>query len=286
MLKNYQELNIEKLVPFTNHPFKLYDGQRFSDMVESVRANGVLTPITARPIAEDKYEILSGHNRVATAQEAGLETVPAVVREGLSDDEAMFIVTETNIIQRSFADLKHSERAVVIAVHYDSMKKKSGYRSDLLDEVESATSVPVAPRSWTSDKVGERYGVSPDTIKRYLRVSKLVESLWSYLDSDTIAIRTAVSLSYLREYEQEFLTDLLSKGAKLTTRHAEALRKESAERELSEDDIKSILNPDKPVRAKPHKINNDIMELYFTDTNELEIDTIIAEALAAYFNKA
>jgi ParB family chromosome partitioning protein len=92
----HSDLTIENLVPFHDHPFKLYEGQRFTDMVESTRTNGVLMPIIVRPTAEDKiYEILSGHNRVEAAKEAGLEFVPGIIREGLTDEEAMLIVTET-----------------------------------------------------------------------------------------------------------------------------------------------------------------------------------------------
>ena len=138
--RNYQEVNLNSLVPFANHPFEQYEGQRFTDMVESIRANGVHVPIIIRPTTDDKYEILSGHNRVAAAQEAAFESIPAVIREGLTEEEAMLIVTETNLIQRSFADLKHSERAIALATHYAAMKKKSGYRSDLLEEIETLTS--------------------------------------------------------------------------------------------------------------------------------------------------
>ena len=79
--RNFKEIELNLLIPFKNHPFALYEGQRFSDMVESVRANKVLVPIIVRPIAGEKYEILSGHNRVIAAKDAGLDTIPAIVRE-------------------------------------------------------------------------------------------------------------------------------------------------------------------------------------------------------------
>jgi len=95
-MSDYQEIRVDSLVPFADHPFKLYEGRRFTDMVESIRENGVLAQIVVRPIDNgDTYEILSWNNRVAAAKEAGLETVPMVVRERLTNDEAMFIVTET-----------------------------------------------------------------------------------------------------------------------------------------------------------------------------------------------
>lgn len=140
-----KEIKLDKLVYFASHPFKLYEGQRFTDMVESVRSNGVIVPIVVRSYVkeEGKYEILSGHNRVAAARAAGLKDVPVIIRNNLTDEDALLIVTETNLIQRSFADMKHSERAVVLSVHYEAMKKKSGCRSDLLAEIEELTCAPV-----------------------------------------------------------------------------------------------------------------------------------------------
>ena len=110
-------LPLNKLTPYKSHPFKLYTGQRLDDMVESVRANGVLVPIIMRSAEGMMYEILFGHNRVEAARAAGLETIPAIVREDLSDEDALLIVTETNLLQRSFADLTHSERAVTMSMH-------------------------------------------------------------------------------------------------------------------------------------------------------------------------
>jgi len=275
--QNFQEISLDQLVPFANHPFKLYEGQRFTDMVESVRENGVLTPIIVRPIADGKYEILSGHNRVAAAREAGLESVPAIVREGLNDDEAMFIVTETNLIQRSFNDMKHSEKAVVIAVHYDSIKKKSGYRTDLLEDV--ATLSQVATRS-TRGKIGEQYGLSKDTINRYLRINKLIPMLKEKIDNDNIGIVAAVSLSYLRENEQELLNDILGESGNVGTRQADRLRKESENRELSREDIEQILNPEKQEKVKPFKVKSEIIEKYFKGKDDAEIESEIETILS------
>jgi len=130
-----KELPISSLKPYHDHPFKLYLGERFEDMVRSIKELGVIVPIIVRPKGEDKYEILSGHNRVNAAKTTGLETVPAVIKEQLTDEEAALIVTETNLIQRSFSDLCHSERAVALAAHHKTLKKQ-GARTDLLNELE------------------------------------------------------------------------------------------------------------------------------------------------------
>ena len=164
---NIELLDINKLEHFKNHPFKLYEGQPLTDMIESILNNGLFSPIIVRPLEDSddgKYEILSGHNRFEASKEAGLSSIPAIIRKGLTDDEAMLIVTETNLIQRSFKDMTHSERAVSLAIHYEAMKKKQGYRSDLINEIEEMlkpsdkdkTSAPLGRRLETREKIGSQ----------------------------------------------------------------------------------------------------------------------------------
>jgi ParB family chromosome partitioning protein len=129
-------LPLEKLFPYKSHPFKLYEGQRFEDMVDSIRISGVMVPVIVRPVDDFTYEILSGHNRVEASKAAGLETIPSIVRENLNDEEALLIVTETNLLQRSFADMSHSERAVTLSMHHEAIKKQ-GKRNDLIQEIEN-----------------------------------------------------------------------------------------------------------------------------------------------------
>ncbi|GHV37417.1 hypothetical protein FACS18949_17700 [Clostridia bacterium] len=280
-----RQLPIADLVPFANHPFKLYEGKRFDDMVESVKANGILVPIVVRPLG-DQYEILSGHNRVEAAKVAELEAVPAVVREGLSDDEALLIVTETNLIQRSFADMKHSERAVVIATHYNAMKLKSGYRSDLLQEIEALTWAPLEPRLRTRDRLGGEYGLSKATITRYLRVNELIDGFKTMLDDGKIAMRVAVSLSYLRDVEQKLVCDILNEpNAKLTMKAAEELRQKAATGKLDAKDVVLLLTGEKSeVKPIKVKIGSDVVSKYFVDAQTpKEIEDVVAKALEAWF---
>ena len=283
--KNYQEISVESLVPFANHPFTLYEGQRFSDMVESVRVNEILVPIIVRlhPAEDGKYEILSGHNRIAAAREVGLETVPAVVHEKMTDDEAMFIVTETNLIQRSFADMKHSERAVVIAVHYEAMKRQ-GYRTDLLEGLDDETYSPVANKS-SMGKLGVQYGLSKDTIARYLRVNKLITPLKERLDNNEIAVRVAVTLSYLRESEQELVEKQLADGKKISIKIANTLRSESEKAELGERSVKRFFESSfYDVKIKPIKLSGKFLSEYFDEKQSPEmIEGVMAEALKQYF---
>jgi ParB family chromosome partitioning protein len=128
-----QFLYTDDLVPYSDHPFKLYAGERLNDMVRSITENGVIVPVIVRPIdkSEKKYEILSGHNRVNAAKLAGLERVPVHIKKKLTDKEAALIVTETNLVQRSFADLSHSERAVALKHHLEAVKEESKFLSEI-----------------------------------------------------------------------------------------------------------------------------------------------------------
>ncbi len=126
---------LDGLAPFSGHLFRLYEGERLDDMVESIRATGVLVPILTRRV-ENVLETLAGHNRVAAAKLAGLTEIPAIVMDGVSDDEAMIYVVETNLMQRSFTDLTHSEKAAVISLHHGKMFSQ-GKRNDVLARLES-----------------------------------------------------------------------------------------------------------------------------------------------------
>ncbi|MCO5387004.1 MAG: ParB/RepB/Spo0J family partition protein [Desulfosporosinus sp.] len=116
------ELEIDSLVPFENHPFKLYTGQRLNDMVESIRENGVIQPIVVRNIGKGKYEILAGHNRVNASRLAGLTKIRADIRENISDDEAALIVTISNFEQRSTSDMLPSELAKSLKMQLEAAK--------------------------------------------------------------------------------------------------------------------------------------------------------------------
>ena len=130
--KSIMEMEFERMEPFPNHKFKLYEGQQLADMVESIRQFGILIPIILWHREDDTYVILSGHNRCNAAKIAGFTKGPVIIKENLSCDEAVLIVTETNLRQRSFTDMSHSERAYCLAQHYEVLKSQ-GKRSDLLD---------------------------------------------------------------------------------------------------------------------------------------------------------
>ena len=296
---------IENLVPFKNHPFKLYEGERFADMVESVKANGVIIPVIIRPLNDDKYEILSGHNRVEAAKAAELETIPAIIQEDLSDDEALLIVTETNLRQRSFADLSHSEKATTLAVHHEAVKNQ-GRRTDLINEIENLlkNSVnlsnledfdsfsPLGKRLNNVVKLGENYGLSKNSVARYLRINKLIDELKKRVDTEEISIRAAVELSYLPEQDQKDLFIVMQENSelKIDMKKAELLREFSESTKLTDETISAILNgiaikkrnrASLPVQSI--KIKGKILSKYFKpEQKPEEIEAQIIKAIEFY----
>lgn len=128
----------KKIRTFLNHPFRLYDGERLDDLVESVKANGILIPTIVRKIEKDEngyeYEMLAGHNRQNAAIIADLEVIPCIVKENITDEEAWIYVIETNVMQRSFTDMLPSEKAAVLALRYSKMFSQ-GKRNDIIEEL-------------------------------------------------------------------------------------------------------------------------------------------------------
>jgi len=260
---------IEKLIPFKGHPFKLYEGERLDDMVASIKANGVLVPIIVRMI-NNTLEILAGHNRVNAAKLAGLDVVPAIVFEDISDDDAMVYVIETNLIQRSFTDMTHSEKAAVIALHHSKMFSQ-GKRNDILEQIkmlenpheykENKTSLQVGEKSHSDKKVAEMYSLSRVNVFRYLRIQQLISSLKTRLDNDEIAFVSAVTLSFLKESEQELVDDCMGNNdLSVDMKTAEILRQFSEKGKLDGVNVYKILSGDtapKPNRTPTVKIDNE-----------------------------
>ena len=287
---------VDKLTPFKGHPFRLYEGERLDDMVASIKANGVLVPIIARKLG-DVLEILSGHNRVEASKLAGLTEVPTIIFENISDEDAMVYVVETNLIQRSFSDMCHSEKAAVIALHHSKMFSQ-GKRNDILAQLEmlekpsdggeNGTCAQVEHKLTSRDKVAKEYSLSKDTVARYLRVNQLTISLKTLLDSNNIAFLSAVTLSYLNESEQTLLADCIEQFKfPVDMKKADMLRKYSEKRRLDVDSIKRILSgamAHKPNRTPTVKIHKTVFIKYFKPNQSArEIEGIVEKALEMYF---
>ena len=293
-------IDVKNLYEYKDHKFKLYEGERLNDMVESIRTNGIIIPIIVRSLNDFDYEILSGHNRFNAGKIVGLNEFPCVIKTDLADEEARLIVTETNLMQRSFTDLSHSERAEIIVSHYDAIKSQ-GKRSDLILEVENilkntlecsnskenSTCTQIGYKLKSGEKLGERYGLSKNTVARYLRVYELIKNLKELLDEKKIGLMVGVELSFLGKEEQELVFDFLTENnLRVDIKKAEQIRKLSKDKNLSEDTIKDLFWSKKKVNVRKKKVLNlerKRFEKYFSDTDtEEEIEKKILEALEFY----
>lgn len=291
-------IEIEKLSPFKIHPFRLYEGERLEDMVASVKANGVLVPIIVRKV-DEIFEILAGHNRVNAAKLAGLTEIPTIILEDVSDDDAMVYVVETNLLQRSFTEMSHTEKAAVITLHHSKLFSQ-GKRNDILEQLkmlekphenkENDTCSQIANKSKSITKVGQEYGLSKDTVARYLRIGQLVPALKIRLDNNDIAFIPAVTLSYLKAEEQELLNDCMENdNLTVDMKKSNMLRKFSEEGKLKNETIKQILLGEiktKTNRPSTVKINNAVYSKYFkSNQSAKEVQGVVEKALELYFAK-
>lgn len=292
------KLRLEDLVAFENHPFKLYEGDRLTDMIDSIKNLGVIVPIVVRKKA-NTYEILSGHNRVNAAKLAGLNDIPVVIKEGLTEEEAILIVTETNLMQRSFTDLAHSERATVIATRHSAIKSQ-GVRTDLLNEIEKlskapnlaeeTTYSPMAKKLNTHETLSEEYKLSKDSIARYLRINKLNPNLKELVDKGQIAMRAGVDLSYMSEDNQEMVEAIISENTfKVDMKKAATLKSYDKSGKLTWDKAVAIITGEitkKDKKPPAFKVQPSIISKYFKPSeNKKDIEETIEKALALYFSQ-
>lgn len=280
-------IKLEDLVPFEGHPFKLYEGKRFEDLVESIKQRGVMQPIHVRPIDGGKYEILAGHNRANAARETGLDTIPAIILIDISDEDARIFVVDSNFNQRSSSEMKPSELANSLYMLNEATKKKSGYRSDKEETEDGSQS---DNRSRTMNVIGKKHNLSQATIARYIRIAHLIEKLQDRLDDKKIGMGVAAHLSYLKESEQQIVESLLEANLTIDAEQAKTLHKESEslkEGTLSEETIREILKPKtSKVKVKPVKLNSDFLSQFFTnDQSQEDIQDTISKALEQYLAK-
>ena len=287
-----QQIPCDQLHPYHNHKFELYMGERLDDMVESIRENGVLSPIIVQPDG-DGYEILIGHNRWNASKLAGLPTVPAIVKTGLTEEEQLVFLIESNVMQRGFTNLRISEQAAVIALRHNEMFSQ-GKRNDIIRELallenpetDTSTLIPVESKLDSGKAVGAEYGLSKGSVIRLMRIDKLSEELKALVDSGDISIRAGVELSFLSEDAQAVVAEQ-AEDFKIDMKKAKALH-DAADNEGNIDTafIVRIITGTADVKAKPKsvKISDNVYNKYFTaDMKKKEITETIEKALAFYF---
>ena len=261
-----QQIPIDALHPFTNHPFKVLDDEAMTRTVESIAQYGVLAPLIARPRPDgDGYEIISGHRRQYAAKLAGLDTLPVIVRN-MDDNAAVLLMVDSNL-QREH--ILPSERAFAYKMKLEALKNQ-GARSDL-------TSVQIAPKLST-EKIGEEVGMSKDNVKRYIRLTNLIPELLDMVDEKKISFNPAVELSYLDESQQrDFLEAMEDPQNTPSLSQAQRLKKLAQEGHFSYDVAFAVMGEEKKDELDKVVIKNDTLRKYFprSYTPKQMEDTII-----------
>ena len=290
---------VEEIHPFHDHPFRLYEGDRLEDMVQSIREYGVLNPVIVRKAARG-YEMLAGHNRTNAAKIAGLTEVPAIVKTDLSDEDAYVYVIETNLLQRSFAELLPSEKTAVLVARYEKIISQ-GKRNDIRQEIEALEETcghdvhksrqrtcghHVHKLQKSRDGLGEEYGMTGRNIARYMRLDRLISEFKDAVDKGTMAMVAAVDLSYLNVKMQKMIQQVAEdEGQKLKPKQAVELRKMG--KEITKEGIESVLAGKE--RKKPQsvsvKLPVELYEKYFGQMDAGAVQKIMEKALEGYFGK-
>ena len=247
-----QEIPLDQLKPFKNHPFKVRDDQRMLDTVDSIREYGVLVPAIARPDPEGGYELISGHRRKRGCEMAGLQTMPVIIRD-LDDDAAVLVMVDSNI-QRE--ELLPSERAFAYKMKLEALKHQ-GARSDL-------TSSQLGTKLRADELLAQQAGESRNQVQRFIRLTELISELLDMVDERKLAFNPAVEVSYLKRDEQRMLLEAMD--AEQTTpslSQAQRLKKFSQEGRLTEEAMSAIMSEEKKSDMDKVTLRSDTLRKYF-----------------------
>lgn len=267
-----QEIPIAEIDGFPDHPFHVDMDDAMSEMVESVKRFGVLSPAVARQKEDGRYELISGHRRKKACELAGIDKMPVIVRN-MDSDEAIIFMVDSNLQRER---LLPSEKAFSYKMKLDAMKRQ-GARTDL-------TSVPMAQKLTSRELLAEKSGESQDQVRRYIRLTELTPDLLKMVDEGKIAFRPAVELSYLSKAEQaSLLMTMESEVCTPSLAQAIKIKKFSQEGRLNDDVILSILSEEKPNQKEVYKLPKERLDKYFPKgTPSEKVEEIICKALELY----
>lgn len=294
-------MKFDLMETFPNHRFKLYHGKQFDDMVDSIRQFGILLPLILWHTEDNRYIILSGHNRRACAVTAGLNEGPVIIRENLTYEDAVLIVIETNLRQRSFTDMSESERAYCLYEHYKAVKSQ-GKRNDLIAEIErlmnphetekNATSAEISRSSKNRAELAEEYNLTEDKLAKYIRIGEYMDTaLMELFDEKQFPISVANTLSFITDkgHQQTIARLMVDDNYKMDGKIADLLRSHYESGKLTDTVIIQILSGEKTRKPKsnkpqPFKVKPAVISKYFSaEQTKKEIEETIDKALALYF---
>lgn len=261
------EIDIASIHPFAGHPFKVVDDDKMQDLVESVRENGVITPVLIRPTAGNQYEMISGHRRMHAAELAGLSTIPAIVRD-MTDDEAVIAMVDANI-QRE--ELLPSEKAFAFKMKMDAIKHQGiTFGHDV--------------QKWSHEEIGKKSGMSGRQVNRYIRLTELVPELLDLVDCKKINLTLAVNISYIDKEIQKWIYEYIRDNGFIKPNQITALRKQLETETISQNFMISIFNnaiapkkTNRKITLSEKKLTRYFPPEYSQEQMEKVIETLLEE---------
>ena len=273
-MRNMTYLEIDKLKPFENHPYYVKDDDEMMNLQESIKENGVLSPLIVRPLENDEYEVISGHRRLHASKKAGLTQVPALIYE-MDRDAASVLVVDSNLHRENILS---SEKAFAYKLKMEALSHQ-GKRTDL-------TSEQVAPKLST-EIIGESENISKDTVKRYIRLTHLHPKLLEYVDEGRISFTPAVELSYLNDIEQNDLIEAIElEDCTPSLSQAVRMKKLSQQGLLTDDLINEIMSEEKANQKERIKIPTERVRKFFPkEYTNSQIEDEIVKLCEAHYKK-
>lgn len=265
------DIEIYKISGFKGHPFKVVDDEKMQELVESIKVNGVLSPVLIRPTGMDTYEMISGHRRLHAAELAGLTAIPSIIRE-MTDDEAVIAMVDANI-QRE--ELLPSEKAFAYKMKMDAMRRTAG-RPTKENSTQNGRNLE------TAEIIGKEMGESKNQIRRYVRLTELIPELLEYVDLKRIQFTAAVEISYLDKEIQKWLFEYIRDNGLVKPKQIALLREACKTGIMTEGKLIAILNDSQPGRTPSTKnlISEKKLRKYFpTDYTEEDMRSVIVELL-------
>ena len=266
------DLEVEKIRSFKNHPFKVVDDEKMQDLVESIRVNGILSPVLVRPIGNDIYEMVSGHRRMHAAIILGMEKIPAIIRD-MTDDEAIVKMVDANI-QRE--ELLPSEKAFAYKMKFEAMKRTAG-------RPRKENSTQIGWNLETAELVGKEIGESKNQVRRSIRLTELIPELLDYVDQRRIQFTVAVEISYIDHEVQKWLYEYIRDNGMVRMNQITLLRTQLQVGAITQTKMIGILNESQPGRVPTSKVTFTEKKLreYFPPTyTTTQMRDIIEDLLA------
>ena len=240
------DIEIVKIRSFRNHPFKVIDDDKMQDLVESIRANGILSPVLIRPIGNDIYEMVSGHRRMHAASLLGMESIPAIIRE-MTDDEAIVKMVDANI-QRE--ELLPSEKAFAYKMKLEAMKRQAGRPAKNNTGQNDQNFFGKVSRDVLAEKTGE----SSKQIQRFIRLTELIPELLEYVDQKRLQFTVAVEISYIDKEIQKWLFEYIRDNGTVKLNQITLLRTRLQNGAITQAAMISILNDSQPGKTPSAKL--------------------------------